>query len=83
MPDFPKGLPMGFAGWFDLDLLEAVFAAVIARVPTRDSLCPLLRDLLQFSFQAASAAQLAAPSLPPICRLQDFPRESRALSIHR
>lgn len=73
---------MRFARGFDLDLLEAVFTAVIARVPACDSLCSLLSNLLQVNFQAASAVRLAAPWLPPICP-QDFPRESRALSVRR
>jgi hypothetical protein len=57
MPDFAKCLAMRITRGLDLDPLEAVLAAVIARVSACDSLCALLRNVRQLSRRSISAAR--------------------------
>ena len=82
MPDLAKRFAVRFPGGLDLDLLEAVFAAMIACVSARDSLCSLLRDLRQVNFQAASEARLVQACLRQIFR-RDSLRALQALSVRR
>lgn len=73
MPDLAKRLAVRFASQLDLDLLEAVFAAMIARVSARDSLCSFPRDLRQVNFQAASEAQRVQAAFLRRLSRRDFP----------
>lgn len=52
-----------------LQLLEVVFAAVIARVSACDSFCALLRNLRQLNFRSVSEAQLAVVDFHRTCEM--------------
>ena len=56
VPDLPQSFPVRLRCRFDLHLLEAVLAAMLARMRAGNSFSPLLSYLFQVSFRGSSGA---------------------------
>jgi hypothetical protein len=72
MPHFTKRFIVRLGSRFDFQLLEAVFATMLARVPACDSFSAFLTDLRQISRRAYEVQQ-DSPVLPPRAFLPDSP----------
>ena len=74
MPHFAKRFSVRLGSRFDFQLLEAVFATMLARVAACDSFCAFLTDLSQISRRVFLVQRDSLVVLPEAV-LPDFLRE--------